>query len=85
MIRGHQADPQTGRQRRGYRPAVQMLKGAVAGIGRSIWWDPLRGHLRHLSTTGEVRRRIRAAYLDYARYYLKAREGTLPAEPDSAL
>ena len=62
-----------------------MLKGAVAGIGRSIWWDPLRGHLRHLSTTGEVRRRIRAAYLDYARYYLKAREGTLPAEPDSAL
>ena len=54
-------------------------------IGRSIWWDPLRVHLRHLSTAGEARRRIRAAYLDYARYYLKAREGTLPEEPDSAL
>jgi 5-dehydro-2-deoxygluconokinase len=54
-------------------------------IGRSIWWDPLRGHLRHLSTAGEARRRIRAAYLDYGRYYLKAREGTLPEEPDSAL
>ena len=51
-------------------------------IGRSIWWDPLRGHL---STAGEARHRIRAAYLDYARYYLKAREGTLPEEPDSAL
>jgi myo-inositol catabolism protein IolC len=54
-------------------------------IGRSIWWDPLRVHLRHLSTAGEARRRIRAAYLDYARYYLKAREGTLPAEPDPVL
>jgi myo-inositol catabolism protein IolC len=29
-------------------------------IGRSIWWDPLRAHLRHLSTAGEARRRIRA-------------------------
>ena len=54
-------------------------------IGRSIWWDPLRVHLRHLSTAGEARRRIRAAYLDYARYYLKAREGMLPAEPDPVL
>jgi myo-inositol catabolism protein IolC len=54
-------------------------------IGRSIWWDPLRAHLRHLSTAGEARRRIRGVYLDYARYYLKAREGTLPEEPDSAL
>jgi myo-inositol catabolism protein IolC len=54
-------------------------------IGRSIWWDPLRAHLRHLSTAGETRRRIRAVYLDYARYYLGAREGTLPAEPDVAL
>jgi myo-inositol catabolism protein IolC len=54
-------------------------------IGRSIWWDPLRAHLRHLSTAGETRRRIRAVYLDYARYYLRAREGTLPAEPDVAL
>ena len=37
-------------------------------IGRSIWRDPLRAHLHHLSTAGEARRRIRAAYLDYARY-----------------
>jgi 5-dehydro-2-deoxygluconokinase len=54
-------------------------------IGRSIWWDPLRARLRHLSTAGEARRRIRAVYVDYARYYLQAREGTLPAEPDVAL
>jgi myo-inositol catabolism protein IolC len=54
-------------------------------IGRSIWWDPLRAHLRHLSTAGEARRRIRAAYADYARYYLKARDGMLPAEPDPVL
>jgi myo-inositol catabolism protein IolC len=54
-------------------------------IGRSIWWNPLRAHLRRLSTAGEARRRIRAAYLDRARYYLKAREGMLPAEPDSVL
>ena len=54
-------------------------------IGRSIWWDPLRARLRHLSTTGEARRRISAVYADYADYYLKAREGTLPAEPDVAL
>ena len=44
-------------------------------------WDPLYAHLRHLNTVCVARRRIRAAYLDYARYYLKAREGTLPAEP----
>jgi myo-inositol catabolism protein IolC len=54
-------------------------------IGRSIWWDPLRAHLHHLSTAGEVRRRVRAAYLDYARYYPKARDGTLPGEPDPVL
>jgi myo-inositol catabolism protein IolC len=54
-------------------------------IGRSIWWDPLRARLRHLSTAWEARRRIRVAYTDYARYYLKAREGMLTAEPDSEL
>jgi myo-inositol catabolism protein IolC len=54
-------------------------------IGSGIWRDPLRAHLRHLSTAGEARRRIRAAYLDYGRYYLKAREGMLPAEPDPVL
>jgi myo-inositol catabolism protein IolC len=54
-------------------------------IGRNIWWDPLRAHLRHLSTAGKARHRIRDAYLDYARYYLQAREGTLPAETDPVL
>jgi myo-inositol catabolism protein IolC len=54
-------------------------------IGRSIWWDPLRAHLRRLSTAGEARRRIRAAYLHYARYYLTAREGMLSTEPDPAV
>jgi myo-inositol catabolism protein IolC len=50
-------------------------------IGGSIWWDPLHAHLRHINTAGEARRRIRNAYLDYARYYLKARDGMLPADP----
>ena len=54
-------------------------------IGGSIWWDPLRAHLRHMNTAGEARRRIRNVYLDYARHYLKAREGMLPAEPDPVL
>jgi myo-inositol catabolism protein IolC len=51
-------------------------------IGRSIWWDPLRRHLRHLSTAGEARRRIRDDYVECARYYLRAREGMPAAEPD---
>lgn len=46
-------------------------------IGRSIWWDPLHAHLHHHCTAGEARRRITAAYLDYADYYLSARAGTL--------
>jgi myo-inositol catabolism protein IolC len=54
-------------------------------IGRSIWWAPLHAHLRHINTAGEARRRIRAAYLDYAGYYLKAREGKLPAAADPVL
>jgi myo-inositol catabolism protein IolC len=54
-------------------------------IGRSIWWDPLHAHLHHINTAGEARRRIKNAYLDYARYYLKARDGMLPAEPDPVL
>jgi myo-inositol catabolism protein IolC len=54
-------------------------------IGRGIWWAPLHAHLRHINTAGEARRRIRAAYLDYAGYYLRAREGKLPAEPDPVL
>ncbi|MEW1859080.1 2-deoxy-5-keto-D-gluconate 6-phosphate aldolase domain-containing protein [Streptomyces sp. NPDC088194] len=47
-------------------------------IGRSIWWDPLHAHLRHRSTAREARRRIAANYLDFARYYLMARDGELP-------
>jgi myo-inositol catabolism protein IolC len=54
-------------------------------IGPSIWWAPLHAHLRRINTAGDARRRIRAAYLDHARYYLKAREGMLPAEPDPVL
>ena len=54
-------------------------------IGRSIWWHPLHAHLRHINTAREARRRIRDAYLDYARYYLKARDGMLPAEDDPVL
>ncbi|MET9553206.1 2-deoxy-5-keto-D-gluconate 6-phosphate aldolase domain-containing protein [Streptomyces sp. NPDC006645] len=42
-------------------------------IGRSIWWDALHAHLRHGSTGKETRRRITGQYLDFARYYLKAR------------
>jgi myo-inositol catabolism protein IolC len=50
-------------------------------IGRSIWWDPLHAHLRHINTAGEARRRIKDAYLDYARYYINARDGKLPVDP----
>jgi 5-dehydro-2-deoxygluconokinase len=46
-------------------------------IGRSIWWDALHAHLHHFSTAGETRHRVCAAYLDYANYYLSARDGTL--------
>jgi hypothetical protein len=38
--------------------------------GFAIGRDPLRARLRHLPTAGEARRRIRATYLDCARYYL---------------
>jgi myo-inositol catabolism protein IolC len=53
-------------------------------IGRSIWWDALRAHLHHHCTAGEARRRISGAYTDYARYYLRARDGVLADEPDPA-
>jgi myo-inositol catabolism protein IolC len=48
-------------------------------IGRSIWWDALHAQLHHLGTARETRSRIASAYLDYVRYYLAAREGTLTA------
>jgi myo-inositol catabolism protein IolC len=53
-------------------------------IGRSIWWDPLHAHLHHRSTAAEARRRISGAYLEYATYYLQARDGVLaaPADPE---
>jgi 5-dehydro-2-deoxygluconokinase len=51
-------------------------------IGRSIWWDALHAHLRHHCTAGEARHRIAGVYLDYARYYLHAREGKLPEAHD---
>ncbi len=51
-------------------------------IGRSIWWDALHAHLHHRSTEAETRRRITAAYLDFARYYLDAREGELDSRPE---
>jgi myo-inositol catabolism protein IolC len=53
-------------------------------VGRSIWQSPLHAHLHHHGTAGEARRRITAVYLDYARYYLAAREGTL-TEPGPVL
>ncbi|MFC8075233.1 2-deoxy-5-keto-D-gluconate 6-phosphate aldolase domain-containing protein [Streptomyces sp. NPDC057307] len=46
-------------------------------IGRSIWWDALHAHLYHHSTDGETRGRITGQYLDFARYYLTARDGAL--------
>ena len=53
-------------------------------IGRSIWQDALHARLHHFCTIGEARRRIADTYLNYARYYLRAREGTL-TEPEPVL
>jgi 5-dehydro-2-deoxygluconokinase len=47
-------------------------------IGRSIWQDPPHAHLHHRSTAAWARLRITTAYLDFVRYFLDAREGTLP-------
>lgn len=54
-------------------------------IGRSIWWDPLHAHLHHRSTAGAARRRIANRYLNFVRYFVDAREGTLPVryEPET--
>ncbi|MFJ6570675.1 2-deoxy-5-keto-D-gluconate 6-phosphate aldolase domain-containing protein [Streptomyces sp. NPDC091292] len=43
-------------------------------IGRSIWWNPLDAHLHHNSPPTETRHRITERYLDFARYYLTARD-----------
>jgi 5-dehydro-2-deoxygluconokinase len=45
-------------------------------IGRSIWWDALTGHLAGQATAAQARHQIMAAYLDCARGYLRAREGS---------
>jgi myo-inositol catabolism protein IolC len=49
-------------------------------IGRSIWWDPLDAHLHHRSTAAGARRRIANRYLNFARYFVDARDGTLPVQ-----
>ena len=51
-------------------------------IGRSIWWDPLHAHLHHRSTAGGTRRRIASIYSDFVRYFLDARDGTLPVQDE---
>jgi myo-inositol catabolism protein IolC len=51
-------------------------------IGRSIWWDALHAHLHHRRTANEARRRIRDAYLDFARFYVDARSGDLVDDLD---
>jgi myo-inositol catabolism protein IolC len=51
-------------------------------IGRSIWWDPLHARLHHRSTASETRRRIMSRYVDFAMYYLDARDGTRAAASD---
>lgn len=53
-------------------------------IGRSIWWDALHAHLRHFATSRSVVDRVRDTYLDYARYYLLARDGGL-SDPNAPL
>ena len=51
-------------------------------IGRSIWWDPLHAHLHHRSTAGGTRRRIASIYSNFVRYFLDARDGTLPVQDE---
>jgi myo-inositol catabolism protein IolC len=53
-------------------------------IGRTIWWDALHSHLHHRATANETRHRIRTAYLEFANYYVNAREGgvTNPLGPE---
>jgi myo-inositol catabolism protein IolC len=51
-------------------------------IGRSIWWDALHAHLRHHCTAEEARHRISSEYLDFANYYLSARNGDLAGEAE---
>jgi 5-dehydro-2-deoxygluconokinase len=49
-------------------------------IGRTIWWDALDSHLHGRATRRETRERIGRSYLNFARYYVKARDGG-PTEP----
>jgi 5-dehydro-2-deoxygluconokinase len=50
------------------------LPGYVGfAIGRSIWWDPLAGHLAGAIGTDVARHQIAENYLSYAHAYLDAR------------
>jgi 5-dehydro-2-deoxygluconokinase len=53
-------------------------------IGRTIWWDALHSRLHHLATVRETRERITRSYLDFAEYYVNARDGgtTEPFDPE---
>jgi myo-inositol catabolism protein IolC len=51
-------------------------------IGRSIWWDSLHDHLHHRRTADGTRRRIASIYLNFVRYFLDARDGTLPVQDE---
>ncbi|MES1170172.1 MAG: DUF2090 domain-containing protein, partial [Leifsonia sp.] len=44
-------------------------------IGRSIWWDALSDHLAGTIDDAEARKRIAAAYLQYANDFIAARSG----------
>ncbi len=75
----------------GQRPMTTAARQAAAprptaerGPAVSETWDPLLAHLHHRSTAAWTRRRIATAYLDFVRYFLDARDGTLPVryEPE---
>jgi 5-dehydro-2-deoxygluconokinase len=70
---------------RWFRVAAPVPGWIGFAIGRSIWWNALHAHLHHLCTAGQARHRIRNNYLNYARYYINAREGILTAEHDVEL
>ena len=47
-------------------------------IGRTIWWDALDANLHQRASVGETCERITRTYLEFVRYYVKAREGGRP-------
>jgi 5-dehydro-2-deoxygluconokinase len=44
-------------------------------MGQSIWWDARHDHRHRYTTSHGARDRIAGAYVDFANYYIKAREG----------